>query len=141
LFAETSFDDLIALDHVLVSRMYLASEPVIREGEAGDRLCILYSGSVVVTKGGHELARLAAGDFFGEMALFDDEPRSATVTAVDDVEVLELERDRFHSLVRQRPAILMEVCSTLVRRLRQAEQQVFAEARAGATPSLSRAAS
>jgi len=141
LFVETSFDDLIALDHVLVSRMYLAGEPVIREGEAGDRLCILYSGSVVVTKGGHELARLAAGDFFGEMALFDDEPRSATVTAVDDVEVLELERDRFHSLVRQRPAILMEVCSTLVRRLRQAEQQVFAEARAGATPSLSRAAS
>jgi CRP-like cAMP-binding protein len=125
LFAETSFDDLVAVDHALVSRSYLPDEAIIREGEAGDRLCIIFSGSVAVTKGGHELARLAAGDFFGEMALFDDEPRSATVTAIDDVEVLELERDRFRSLVRQRPSILMELCSTLVRRLRQAEQQVL----------------
>jgi HEAT repeat protein len=128
LFAETSFDDLVAVDRALVSRMYLAGEPIIREGEAGDHLCIIYSGNVAVTKGEHELAKLAAGDFFGEMALFDDEPRSATVTAIDDVEVLVLERDRFHSLVRQRPAVLMEVCSTLVRRLREAEQQVLAAA-------------
>ena len=62
------------------------------------------------------------------MALFDDEPRSATVTAMDEVEVLVLQRDRFHSLVRQRPGILMEVCATLVRRLRQAEQQALAVA-------------
>ena len=125
LFAETSFDDLVAVDHALVSRAYLAGEPIIREGEAGDRLCIIYSGKVAVTKAGHPLAELAAGDFFGEMALFDTGPRSATVTAIDDVEVLVLERDRFNSLVRQRPTVLMEVCSTLVRRLRQAEQQVF----------------
>jgi CRP-like cAMP-binding protein len=121
LFADTSFDDLVAVDHALGSQTYLAGELIIREGERGDRLCIIHSGNVVVTKGAHELARLAAGDFFGEMALFDDEPRSATVTAVDDVEVLALERDRFHSLVRQRPGVLMEVCATLVRRLRQAE--------------------
>lgn len=125
LFAETSFDDLVAVDHALVSRVYLAGEPIIREGEAGDRLCIIYSGKVNVTKAGHVLAELIAGDFFGEMALFDAGPRSATVTALDDVEVLVLERDRFNSLVRQRPTVLMEVCSTLVRRLRQAEQQVF----------------
>jgi hypothetical protein len=125
LFAETSFDDLVAVDHALVSRVYLAGETIIREGEAGDRLCIIYSGKVGVTKAGHVLAELAAGDFFGEMALFDAGPRSATVTALDDVEVLVLERDRFNSLVRQRPTVLMELCSTLVRRLRQAEQQVF----------------
>jgi hypothetical protein len=122
LFADTSFDDLVAVDHALGSQTYLAGEPIIREGDPGDRLCIIHSGNVVVTKGAHELARLSAGDFFGEMALFDDEPRSATVTAVDDVEVLALERDRFHSLARQRPGVLMEVCATLVRRLRQAEQ-------------------
>ncbi|HEU0217431.1 MAG TPA: cyclic nucleotide-binding domain-containing protein [Stellaceae bacterium] len=125
LFAETSFDDLVAVDHALVSRAYLPGEPIIREGEAGDRLCIIYSGKVAVTKAGHVLAELTAGDFFGEMALFDAGPRSATVTALDDVEVLVLERDRFNSLVRQRPTVLMEVCSTLVRRLRQAEQQVL----------------
>jgi CRP-like cAMP-binding protein len=75
-----------------------------------------------VRKGGRVLARLGTGDFFGEMALFDDEPRSATVTAIDEVEVLALQRERFHSLVQQRPSILMQLCTTLVRRLRQAEQ-------------------
>jgi MFS family permease len=128
LFAGTSFDDLVAVDRALVSRVYLADEPIIREGEPGDRLCIIYSGDVAVSKGPHVLARLAAGDFFGEMALFDDGPRSATVTALNDVEVLALERDRFHSLVRQRPTILMEICATLVRRLRDAEQQVLVAA-------------
>jgi CRP-like cAMP-binding protein len=122
LFAETSLDDLIAVDEVLSSHLYLAREAIITEGEAGDRLCIIHSGTVEVRKGGHVLARLGAGDFFGEMALFDDGPRSATVVALDDVEVLALERDRFHSLVRQRPSVLMEVCRTLVLRLRQTEQ-------------------
>jgi CRP-like cAMP-binding protein len=74
------------------------------------------------------LARLGPCDFFGEMALFDDEPRSATVTAADEVEVLALQRDRFHSLVQQRPSILMQLCTTLVRRLRQAEQEAPAAA-------------
>ena len=124
LFADTGLDDLIAVDQVLRSEAYLAGEPIVSEGDVGDRLCIIHSGTVAVTKGGHVLAQLTPGDFFGEMALFDDEPRSATVTAQGDVEVLSLERDRFHSLVRQRPGILMEVCATLVRRLRQTEQEV-----------------
>jgi MFS family permease len=123
LFADTSLDDLIAVDHVLGSETYLAGESIVSEGESGDRLCIVHSGNVVVKKDGRVLAQLAVGDFFGEMALLDDEPRSATVIAIDDVEVLVLQRDRFHSLVHQRPSILIEVCTTLVRRLRQAEQE------------------
>ncbi|HZT88379.1 MAG TPA: cyclic nucleotide-binding domain-containing protein [Stellaceae bacterium] len=126
LFAETSLDDLIAVDQALQSETYLAGEPIVSEGEPGDRLWIIYSGNVVVKRGSRVLAQLAAGDFFGEMALFDNESRSATVTALDDVEILGLQRDRFHSLARQRPSILMEVCATLVRRLRQTEQQVLA---------------
>ena len=128
LFAETSLDDLIAVDLALASETYLAGEAIVTEGEPGDRLCIVYRGEVLVRKGGRVLARLGPGDFFGEMALFDDEPRSATVTAADEVEVLALQRDRFHSLVQQRPSILMQLCTTLVRRLRQAEQEALAAA-------------
>ena len=127
IFAETSLDDLIAVDHALGSETYLGGEAIVTEGDAGDRLCIVYRGEVLVRKGGRVLARLATGDFFGEMALFDDEPRSATVIAVGEVEVLALQRDRFHSLVQQRPSILMQLCTTLVRRLRQAEQETPAE--------------
>jgi cyclic nucleotide-binding protein len=124
LFAETSLDDLIAVDRALGSETYLAGEAIVTEGESGDRLCIVYRGEVLVRKGGRVLARLGPGDFFGEMALFDDEPRSATVTAVDEVEVLSLQRERFHTLVQQRPSVLMQLCTTLVRRLRQAEQEI-----------------
>jgi hypothetical protein len=123
LFADTSLDDLIAVDHVLGLETYLAGEPIVSEGEVGDRLCVVHSGSVVVKRGGHVLRQLGPGDYFGEMALFDEGPRSATVTAINEVEVLVLQRDRFHSLVRQRPNMLMEMCATLVRRLREAEQE------------------
>jgi hypothetical protein len=128
LFAEIALDDLIAVDHALAGHVYLAGEPIVTEGEAGDRLCIVYRGEVRVQKGGHVLARLTAGDFFGEMALFDAAPRSATVTSIGEVEVLDLPRDRFHSLVQQRPGILMQLCTTLVRRLRHAEQEALAAA-------------
>jgi HEAT repeat protein len=128
LFAEASLDDLIAVDHALGSETYLAGEAIVTEGESGDRLCIIYRGEVLVRKEGVTLARLTAGDFFGEMSLFDAEPRSATVTAIDEVEVLVLQRDRFHSLVQQRPSILMQLCTTLVRRLRLAEQSIPAAA-------------
>ena len=128
LFAEAGLDDLVAVDHALASETYLAGEAIVTEGDSGDRLCIVYRGEVLVRKGGRVLARLAAGDFFGEMALFDDEPRSATVIAVGEVEVVALQRDRFHSLVQQRPSILMQLCTTLVRRLRHAEQETPAAA-------------
>ncbi|MFZ1923564.1 MAG: cyclic nucleotide-binding domain-containing protein [Xanthobacteraceae bacterium] len=123
LFADTAFDDLIVLDRTLTCETYLRGEDIVTEGEAGDRMCIVYRGQVTVRKqtpqGNRELARLGAGEFFGEMSLFDDEPRSATVSALEDVEVLVLNRDRFHSLVQQRPAVLMQLCTTLVRRLRK----------------------
>src|SRR5213079_1733466 len=81
LFAEAGLDDLVAVDHALASETYLAGEAIVTEGEAGDRLCIVYRGEVLVRKGGRLLAQLGPGDFFGEMSLFDAEPRSATVTA------------------------------------------------------------
>jgi MFS family permease len=124
LFAKTTLDDLIVIDRSLTCETYLRGESIVTEGESGDRLCIVYRGEVAVRKrmpqGERELARLSAGDFFGEMSLFDDEPRSATVSAIDEVEVLILNRDRFHSLVQQRPSVLMELCTTLVGRLRKA---------------------
>ena len=77
LFAEASLDDLIAVDHALGSETYLAGEAIVTEGETGDRLCIIYRGDVLVRKEGVTLAQLFVGDFFGEMSLFDAEPRSA----------------------------------------------------------------
>ncbi|QAU23376.1 MFS transporter [Dyella sp. M7H15-1] len=123
LFSDTTFDDLIVLDRTLTCETYLQGENIVTEGEAGDRMYIVYRGEVVVRKqtpdGNRELARLGIGEFFGEMSLFDNEPRLATVSALDDVEMLVITRDRFHNLIEQRPAVLMQLCAALVRRLRK----------------------
>jgi MFS family permease len=68
---------------------------VVREGDAGDRFYIVGRGRLAVTRSGNSLRDLAAGDSFGEIALLRDVPRTATVTASDDVELYALERADF----------------------------------------------
>lgn len=78
---------------------YPAGATVVREGDPGDRLCIVVSGVVEVTRGDRVVRSLHAGDYFGEISLIDGRPRSATVVAVDDVVILELRSEDFDSLL------------------------------------------
>ena len=68
---------------------------VVAEGGVGDRFYVIESGEVAVTKDGHELRREGAGNFFGEIALIRDVPRTATVTAVTDTVLRALDRADF----------------------------------------------
>jgi MFS family permease len=77
----------------------LAGDVVLREGEQSDRFYIIESGLVEVTQDGALLRHEGAGDFFGEIGLLRDVPRTATITAVEDTELLALERDNFLSAV------------------------------------------
>jgi CRP/FNR family transcriptional regulator, cyclic AMP receptor protein len=87
------------------------------EGRSGREFCILVSGSADVRAGGKRLATLAAGDFFGEIALLLDAPRSATVTATTPVRLLVVERIAFRRLLRELPSIQAKVLEALARRL------------------------
>ena len=125
LFSEMSLDHLLAVDAAMVRETYLPEEAIVREGDLGDKLYIVFKGEVAIRKRmadstEKEITRLSAGQLFGEMSIFDDERRSASVVATTDAELLALDRDHFHSLAYQRPEIPMEVCKVLVGRLRTA---------------------
>ncbi|HET6468759.1 MAG TPA: cyclic nucleotide-binding domain-containing protein, partial [Geminicoccaceae bacterium] len=124
LFEGMSLDDLIALDEALLVETYLAGEPVIGEGETGDKLYLIHEGEVRVTAAGRELARLGPSEHFGEMAMLDYRPRSATVTALTDCTLLTLRRDRFRSLVAERPDVLLHICRVFGERLRAMNQRL-----------------
>jgi CRP-like cAMP-binding protein len=80
-------------------RRYAAGEPIVTIGEVGDRFYIVASGSAEVTMPGHATHRLGEGDSFGEIALLRDVRRTATVTALDVVETLAIEREVFVAAV------------------------------------------
>ena len=125
LFSSLTLDHLMAVDAALTPEPYLPSERIVCEGDVGDKLFIIFTGEVAIRKRvseseERELARLTTGQLFGEMALFDDERRSATAVAVTDAELLSLDREHFHSLAYQRPDIPIQLCKVLVARLRTA---------------------
>ena len=90
----------------------------------GDRLYLIQRGEARVTAAGREVARIGPSEYFGEMAMFDYKPRSASVTAVSDCSMLTLKRDRFRSLVAQRPNVLMHICQVFGDRLRAMNQRI-----------------
>lgn len=114
-------------------RSYTAGEPIIRQGESGDTLFFLGKGAASVSITGPDgqelaLARLASGDFFGELALLGDRPRSATVKSSGDCVALELKASTFLAVLHQHPDIFSEMLLVLSERLRVLAERVIAVA-------------
>lgn len=97
-----------------------AGEAITREGDTDDGLYIIVSGEAAVRIGRgtqeREVARLAAGQFFGEMSLMTGEARTATVIAASDVECYRIDKPAFQAILRQTPAIADEIAGVLVMR-------------------------
>jgi CRP-like cAMP-binding protein len=100
-------------------------ELVFAEGEPGNAMFIIRSGRVVVLKGSLDaptvLGYRSAGEIIGEMALLENEPRSASVVALEPVRVLSITRSNFEQLIGQNPALGLSILSTLSARLRAAD--------------------
>ena len=123
LFASLSEQELDLLSEKLTSVQFKKDDVIIREGDLGDCLYIIKSGSVRVETQIEEvkqpvvLARLEVGDYFGEMALITGEPRSATVVAEEDVTLWRLLKSDFDTLIMSNPQITLSLTHMLSHRL------------------------
>jgi CRP/FNR family cyclic AMP-dependent transcriptional regulator len=90
---------------------------LVREGQPGREFFVLVDGSVRVSRGGRKLADLGPGDWFGEIALLTNTPRTATVTATSPIRVLVVTDRSFRQLVERIPKIALKVLASVGERL------------------------
>jgi len=118
LFSPLTAEERAALLAVARPVQYAAGEAIVRQGEAGKSLFIVVRGDASVTLAGTtgEVARLRAGDVFGEMSLLTGEPRTATVTAASDCDLVEIDAEGFRSVVMANPPVLEQVTTVTASR-------------------------
>jgi uncharacterized membrane protein len=124
LFECLSNDDLVALAQTLQRRTLTAGEMVFAQGDAGNSMFIVEDGELNIHLPGEgsrriSLKDIARGEFFGELSLFDDKPRSASVLATTDAVLLELRRATLEDYLGGRPAAAMAILRTMSERLRE----------------------
>lgn len=105
-------------------RRFASGSVLVRTGDPGRSFYVLLDGEAKVVRAGAKSVRLGAGDYFGEMALLDDAPRSADVVAEGEVLALTIDRAGFTKLLRAEPALALTLLRTLAARLRAAEARL-----------------
>jgi len=127
---ETLDDEVLGeIADLLIERKFPKGATICEEGSVGDYMYVIQEGQVKVSKASDDgrqkiLEILAAGAFFGEMALLDRMPRSATVQTTRPCVLLALARQDLLALIRQNPQIALELVQELSRRLRETDEQV-----------------
>ncbi|MBJ6362492.1 Npt1/Npt2 family nucleotide transporter [Paenibacillus sp. GCM10012307] len=117
LFSHLSEDDIIRLAQMVDEVEFEPGEVVCRVGDYGDTLYGIIEGSVRIHRGSDTVAQLAEGDYFGEMAIIDDGPRSADCTVTSPTVLLQLHRDQVFSLCFQNMDILRSMLQVMGERL------------------------
>jgi small-conductance mechanosensitive channel/CRP-like cAMP-binding protein len=107
-------DELEELSHDAVREDYGRGERVVHQGDAGDTFYLIQEGTAIVAvrdENGteREVSRLGRGEFFGEMSVLTGEPRTASVSAADDLAVLVVHKRVFHRMLARRPALAQEM--------------------------------
>ncbi len=129
LFGQLGPADLQRVLELARERAYPKNSVILFEDDPGDALYVVATGQVKVVLIGEDgreviLSVLGEGEFFGEMALIDDEPRSAHVIAMEDSTLVVLRREDFTNILMQVPAIALALLKELSRRLRRVDEKV-----------------
>jgi CRP-like cAMP-binding protein len=118
LFSGFRKDQLRKLIGVGTERDYAAGDPIVKQGETGMGFYLMLQGSAEVRKGKRTVSKLNKGDFFGEMSLLAEQPRSADVVATAPTRCLVISPSSFESLIAGSPTIAREMLGEMARRLR-----------------------
>src|SRR5262245_33410875 len=110
---------LEAIGDMTTEVRFAPGEAIVREGDLGDAFFVITAGSAVVEHDGQQLRQLGEGDFFGEISLIDGQPRTATITATEEVSALTLGRTQFQRLLDEHPSVRLELLMALTERLRK----------------------
>jgi CRP-like cAMP-binding protein len=129
LFSGLSETDLSAFADLTRERSYPKGSVIVFEDDPGDALFLVAAGQVkvvLIAEDGREviLSVLGEGSFFGEMAVIDEEPRSAHVIAMEDSSLLVLRREDFHARLRNSPEVAISLLKEISRRLRRADEKI-----------------
>ncbi len=114
-------ETLLTMIPLLRARHFDGGQAVVRQGEPGSSLFVLARGAVEVRVDGRTVSRLQPGAVFGELALRASEPRTATVEAVGDVLLLELEQDVFFAIMETEPDLIRGLARMLIDRSRRTD--------------------
>lgn len=128
-FATLGEDDLARVADVTVPRSFMPGEAVFHEGDESDTCYVVRSGHVRAVREHSDgrtitLATLGPGDIFGELAIFDEERRSATVEALEETEAVAILAGDMRRLLSQHPDIAVKLLAALSRRLRETNERL-----------------
>lgn len=123
IFAETPAEQLAQVAALLDEKSFSTGEVVFQKGDPGSCVYIIASGKVLVHDGDMPVNQLQAGEIFGEMAVLDPQPRSASVTALEPAHLYRLERLALYKVMAGQPDILPGIVRILSQRLRKQMQE------------------
>jgi len=124
LFAGLPKRHLRAVAGIATEEEFLEKSTIAEEGTPGDDFYVIVEGQATVTRGGKRVTRLLPGDFFGEIALLDEGPRTASVIAETPLSAMTINRKPFSALLSREPTIVLKMLEALAARLRNQERSL-----------------
>lgn len=119
IFKDLPARSLESVARSMMERIYEPGATIVRQGDPGLGFFLITEGRVEVSHDGHRIRELGPGEFFGEMALMEERPRSATVTARERTRCLQLVRWDFRALLKENPDLAVKMLEVVVQRLRE----------------------
>jgi CRP-like cAMP-binding protein len=126
IFQELRDDFLVRLASVMEELSFPANHTIFTQGQEGRSLYIVVSGRVRVHVGDRDLAQLKQGTCFGEMSLFDAQPRSASITTLENCNCLMLTQLQLYDAIDETPEIAVNIIRLLSRRIRELNSKLNA---------------